>query len=341
MAVTLQQIADEVGVSRGTVDRALNNRGRINSEVADRIKRIAEEMGYRPNRAGRALAMAKYSISIGVVVQAADTPFMKILIAGVMEAKAEVERFGATVIIKKIPDVDLEKAIEAVRELEKEGCNGIAVVPVDDESFKNVINELVDKNIPVVTFNSDIEGSRRMCFVGQDTFQSGKVAAGLMAEIIRPEGIIQVISGYPSNQAHKNRTRGFIGELTKNRKDIQILDVQYAFDDDKVAEKITEEILKEHGNLSGIYLTASGAEGVCRALRKRDCIGRVKVISNDLTPVNMEELKSGSIQFLVGQNAHAQGYDPLMLLFDKLFDGKEPENEYLYTEIVVKTKYNY
>ena len=46
MAVTVQQIADATGVSRGTVDRALNNRGRVDPEVAERIRRTAEEMGY-------------------------------------------------------------------------------------------------------------------------------------------------------------------------------------------------------------------------------------------------------------------------------------------------------
>lgn len=59
MGVTLQQIAEKAGVSRGTVDRALNDRGRIKPEVAEKIKKIAEEMGYQPNRAGRALAMTK------------------------------------------------------------------------------------------------------------------------------------------------------------------------------------------------------------------------------------------------------------------------------------------
>ena len=38
MAVTMQQIADLAGVSRGTVDRALNDRGRIRPEVAEKIK---------------------------------------------------------------------------------------------------------------------------------------------------------------------------------------------------------------------------------------------------------------------------------------------------------------
>ena len=48
MAVTLQQIAEAAGVSRGTVDRALNNRGRIRPEVEEKIKKIAQEMGYSP-----------------------------------------------------------------------------------------------------------------------------------------------------------------------------------------------------------------------------------------------------------------------------------------------------
>ena len=38
MGVTLQQIAEAAGVSRGTVDRALNDRGRIKPEVSEKIK---------------------------------------------------------------------------------------------------------------------------------------------------------------------------------------------------------------------------------------------------------------------------------------------------------------
>ena len=44
MGVTIRQIAEAAGVSRGTVDRALNNRGRIRPEVAERVRQIAEEM---------------------------------------------------------------------------------------------------------------------------------------------------------------------------------------------------------------------------------------------------------------------------------------------------------
>ena len=45
MAITINDIANKVGVSRGTVDRALNNRGRINAEIEKKIKQTAKEMG--------------------------------------------------------------------------------------------------------------------------------------------------------------------------------------------------------------------------------------------------------------------------------------------------------
>ena len=90
MGVTIRQIAEAAGVSRGTVDRALNNRGRIKPEVADRIRQIAEEMGYKPNQLGRALSMSKNNIKIGVILQAAETPFMQCVLEGIERAKDEV-----------------------------------------------------------------------------------------------------------------------------------------------------------------------------------------------------------------------------------------------------------
>ena len=84
MPVTLQQIAEAAGVSRGTVDRALKNRGRVNAEVAERIRKIAKEMGYQPSRAGRALAMAKKNVKIAVILQSAQTPFMNLVSEGIL-----------------------------------------------------------------------------------------------------------------------------------------------------------------------------------------------------------------------------------------------------------------
>ena len=54
--VTIKDIAEKAGVSRGTVDRVLHDRGRVSPSKAKKIKEIAEKMGYRPNIAGKGLA---------------------------------------------------------------------------------------------------------------------------------------------------------------------------------------------------------------------------------------------------------------------------------------------
>jgi len=59
MGVTSQQIAELAGVFRGTVDRALHNRGRGNPEVAAHIRKIAEDLGYQPNSIRQALVRTR------------------------------------------------------------------------------------------------------------------------------------------------------------------------------------------------------------------------------------------------------------------------------------------
>ena len=96
MAVTLQQIAELAGVSRGTVDRALHNRGRVNSEVALRIRKIADELGYvyhldvHGNR-GK-------NLKLGVVIPSIETATMQIVAKGARAAAEKLSAFGAEVI---------------------------------------------------------------------------------------------------------------------------------------------------------------------------------------------------------------------------------------------------
>lgn len=207
MAVTLQQIAEAAGVSRGTVDRALNNRGRIRPEVEEKIKKIAQEMGYQPSRAGRALAMAKRKIRIGVILQYMKTPFMQQVLKGVLEAKEEVESFGGTVKIYEIEGVEPEKVMAAMEELREEGFNGIALTPSEDQLLRARIDQYQEEyGIPVVTFNADLEDTKRLCFVGQDTFQAGRTAAGLMGEMTGGSGQVAIISG-PGCQSWRSAGR--------------------------------------------------------------------------------------------------------------------------------------
>ena len=341
MAVTLQQIADLAGVSRGTVDRALNNRGHIKSEVEEKIKRIAKELGYQPSFAGRALAMAKKNLKIGVILQSSNTPFMRAVLKGLETAKKEVESFGASVEIEIIDGINAGEVVNIMEKMREDNVSGIALSPSEDRYLMQTINRFSEEhNIPILTFNSDLEDSSRICFVGQDTKKSGQTAAGLMGEILDGKGKIMIVSGYEENLSLKNRTNSFIKEIELSYPKIDIVGVRYGYDDNWVAEKIAEEALKEYTDIKGFYITGSGVVGVCKAIKHVKKEKEIKVIANDLIEENIHWLLDGTINFLIGQDAYTQGYESVMLLFRKFFYDEEPKSKFRYTEIFIKTKYN-
>ncbi len=86
---TIKQIAELAGVSRGTVDRVLNNRGSVNANTAARVREIAEKLNYKPNKAGLMLAAQKKNLKIGVIFLFPDSnPFFSEVLEGV-NAKAK------------------------------------------------------------------------------------------------------------------------------------------------------------------------------------------------------------------------------------------------------------
>lgn len=93
MAVTIQQIAERAGVSRGTVDRALNNRGRINPEVAEMIKKTAEEMGY-VHKTRKKQKNAGGKKKIGIITQLSGAAFMVEVKRGIFSKKKRTGRAG-------------------------------------------------------------------------------------------------------------------------------------------------------------------------------------------------------------------------------------------------------
>lgn len=341
MGVTTKKIAELAGVSRGTVDRALHNRGRINPEVAERIRRIAKELDYQPNIIGRALVKAESDFKLGVILQSMETPTMKIVNKGVEQAARELKSYGVELKVCQIERLDPVAVLDNIDNLLEDGVRGLALAPSYDPEIRERINELHEHNIPVVTFNSDVVSSARLCFIGMDNYRAGQTAAGLIRAFLPAGGVVLPLTGHLNNAAHNKRLTGFKDTLDYERvDDITLLPFQPCFDRDDFSYELTQHALSEHPDLSCVYVAANGQLGVCNAIRDAGLTGRVRVIAFDLTPPNDELLRQGQITVLLDQNAFQQGYRPPMMLRNYLIYHEKPESEFMYTDIRICTRYN-
>lgn len=344
MAGTIEQIAELAGVSRGTVDRALNNRGRVNPEVAKRIEQIAGELGYVPKRrrkADREKDSGGRRKRIGVVTQLSQSSFMLLVNRGIEEAAEKLADQGIEVLVRENSSVDEAEQMKAIEELEAEGIDALAIMPVECDPVRVKLNEMTEeKKIPVVTFNTDIVGTKRSCFVGLDNRKSGRAAAGLMGLMMRGEGKVLAVTGYFSNSAGSRRVDGFVEELKNSFPKMELVGVQSSFDHTEEVERIIVNAMSAFPDLGGIFVASGGQAGVRNAFEKLKLKKRPYVIIYDLTPKNEKTLQEGTVDFLIDQEGYDQGYRALTILADLLKWGRQPEKEYMYTEINIKTKYN-
>lgn len=339
MAVTMQQIADIVGVSRGTVDRALHNRGRVNPEIARKIAQTVKELGYQPNIIGQALARSKLDFKLGAILQSAETPTMQDIVQSMKQAADDLRGTGIELLLREVQGLNADKVLEHMDSLTAEGVQGIAIAPIDSPEVVKHIDMLQEQGIPVVTLNSDVPDSRRMCFVGMDNYRAGQTAAWLACQMLPVGSEVLVVAGYPDNTAHMDRLNGFLETIAAERgKDIQLLPVQSCFDRNDYTHDVTQRVLREHPDLAAVYVTSHGQEGVCQAIEEEG--GKAKVIAYDLNAPNRRLLEEGKLSFVIDQGAFEQGCRPLQILSDFLLYDKIPEKELLYTDISIRTKYN-
>lgn len=339
MAGTIREIAELAGVSRGTVDRALNNRGRVNPDVADKIQRIADEIGYIPNR--KKVTEKKKNIKIGVVTQLSKASFMIEIKKGIQDAERELNNRGIELLIQECMSVDEEEQLAAIDDLIEQGVSAIAIMPVECNRIRDKINYLTEElNILVVTFNSDIVGTKRSCFVGLDNKKSGQTAAGLMGMMTGGKGKVLAVTGYFGNSASSMRVDGFVEELKDSFSELDLVGVQSSFDDKIEMEKIIVNTMKVFPDLSGIVVFSGGQDGIRTAFEKMELKKRPHVIIFDLTPNNIKLLREQTVDFLIDQNGYTQGYRSLLLLAEMIHKDQMADIEFIYTEIMIKTKYN-
>lgn len=332
---TIKEIAELAGVSRGTVDRVLNNRGEVNAETAARILEIVKALDYKPNKAGLALAARKKRYKIGVILFSENNPFFDEVMDGVSAKALELEDYGISTITKRV-EFDLNAQLQAMDEFIAEEIHGLILAPYNHEKIREKIDEITDMQIPVITVNTDIEGSKRLAYVGTDYFQGGRMAAGIFGLMMKGNTELAIITGSSNVLCHSERIRGFREVLDNNYPNIQIAEIAENHDDEFESYALTKKILDTYPKISALFFTAAGVTGGCKAvIESRKSI---KVVTFDELPAILTLLKEGVISATIGQQPFKQGAKSLNILFEYLTSGNLPQPEDCIIDLTMKIK---
>lgn len=325
MAVTIKDIAALANVSRGTVDKVLNNRPGVKQSTREKVLKIAEQLNYQPNFIGKALVHSRDPIKLGIILTPDYNPFIQDILKGIANAQEEFAAFGIEVITKMMNSLEPAEQLSIITELLDAHVSGMAIFPLDDPQIFARINSLIEQQMAIITFNSKIEKIHDLCFVGQNHYKGGRTAAELLGKISATDAEIGIIISSHNLSCHHDRLHGFQDKLIENYANFKILDIQENQDRKEDAFRITLEYCNKYPNLNTIYLTSGGIAGVINALEIAEKTPRVKVICHDITPDTIHFLKEGKIDFALGQNPILQGYQLVKTLFEYLIKDIRPQ----------------
>ena len=330
--VTIKELAEKTGVSRGTVDRVLHDRGRVSPEVKALVLKKAKELGYQPNRAGKILAARKQPHKIGVILPSEGNPFFADVIRGMKDADREYHDLGFSMEIVSVKGFDQDRHIAAIDELKRSGADAIVAATIDSHAM---VASLENAGLPFSAVNSDLSSASRLCYVGPDYYGKGALHAGLMAIEGRKRGGILILKGSKDMKGHDDIIRGFRDTLEKRCVEAGIISEYETGDDDEKARMIVQRELSMHPWIDTLFVSTAGVRGAVEGADGKD---DMLIFTSDDVASTRELIRNGRVQWTICQEPYRQGYESIRRMQDYLIDGRIPEN--LITENIVRIKEN-
>ena len=216
-----------------------------------------------------------------------------------------------------------------VQDLLTLGVDGIAISPIDPANQVELINEAA-KYARVVTHDSDAPGTDRLCYIGMDNYQAGRLCGQLVKEALPEGGKIMILVGRLEQDNARRRRQGLLDEILDRSHDPQRYDPpgpvlrneKYAimgtltdqFDRAK-AKANAEDAMSRFPDLAALVgLFAYNPPLILEAVRQAGRAGEIAVVGFDEADQTLQAIQDGVIYGTVVQDPYRYGYESVRVL---------------------------
>lgn len=344
--VRIKDIAIAAGVSTGTVDRVIHNRGNVDPIVKKRVKEVMQLLNYRPNIMASTLANNKVVKITALLPNFKNDAFWEAPIRGIQKAMAANQHFSLDIAYFYFKENKVQSFVEVAKEILANPPDALILAPIFKKEAENFLQALTDKAIPFILINTQLPAVNSTCYIGQDSYQSGLLAARLISNR-QPKQATYLLLHLEQEERTANATHiyqkeaGFYDYFTDLQPEHLV--VKRAFSEAEPSTSLAQfikNVLTEFPKPTGIFISTSKTYQLIEhagALLKNTII-----IGFDLLPKNIAYLKTGKIDYLINQNPERQGFLAITNLIDALLLKKIVEPiQYLPLDIVVKENVDY
>ncbi|RVB42676.1 LacI family DNA-binding transcriptional regulator, partial [Mesorhizobium sp. M7A.F.Ca.CA.001.06.1.1] len=180
MKATVSDIARNCGLSTATVDRVLNNRPGASAANRQRVMEAAKQLGYLP--VADQVTLPSRPAHLEFLLPIGSNAFMRDLARHIEDYAARLP-LVASCRIHNLAGISPNALQSAVENLSLR-ANGVGVIAVDHPRTRNILRDIVEAGMRLVTLVSDVPAAPRAAYVGIDNRVAGRTAALLMGRFL-------------------------------------------------------------------------------------------------------------------------------------------------------------
>jgi len=338
--IRIKDIAIMAGVSEGTVDRVLHNRGEVSEKSRIAVEKVLEEISYSPNLLARSLASKKHFRFAYLIPEHQPKDYWESVDKGFSVAAHDFLQQNIHLEKHHFNQYDVISFVNASKSIVQNQPDAVIIAPIFKEETLKLTQELNKMQVPFSFIDSMVEEADFLTYYGQNSFQSGYIAAKLLVQSLSDNGKILIIrtkrKGAVSNQTIARRN-GFIHFFNeKNISGIKLMDVELTDDNESENFKLLGQVLLNNPDVKAAITFNSKVSRLADSLEKmnrRD----IRLIGYDLLEENVKYLKKDMVAYLLGQRPDKQAYFTVRDMCTKLILKQDVKQiNYIPIDILIK-----
>ncbi|WP_432790785.1 ABC transporter substrate-binding protein [Brevibacterium sp. K11IcPPYGO002] len=242
-------------------------------------------------------------------------------------AEAKAKELGVKVTyVGPDTETDVEQQVTQVQTALDNKPDALALAALDSKAMSPLLQQAQSNDIPVIAFDSGVDGDIPVTTVATDNKAAAAEAAKHVAEAISHKGKVGIVTHSETAATGVDRRDGFVDYMKKNEPDIKIVAQQNADGDQAKSADATKAILQSNKDLAAIYGTNEGAAiGVVQGVKE---LGNedVEVVGFDSGKAQLDAIRNGAMLGAVTQSPLDIGGTTVQAAVDAI-DGKELEKQ--------------
>ena len=269
---------------------------------------------------------AQDKLKLAVIPKGTTHIFWKSVEAGAKSAGSDL---GVEIVWKgPLKENDRAQQISIVEQFITEGVSGIVLAPLDDTALKRPVAAALQKNIPVVIFDSALKGEPGkdfVSYVATNNRKGGYLGGEHLSKLVGGKAKIVLLRYQVGSASTTEREEGFLEAIGKSKGLQVIVDNRYAGATAGEAKTQSMNIIDKLKEADGIFCpNESSTFGMLLALKQNNLAGKVRFVGFDTSPPLIEALKKGEIDALVAQDPTRMGYEGVTILVQHIQGKKVP-----------------